>query len=111
MSLPWAGIFVLLECGRAWVIATLGRRWTTRVMVLPGVAPIHSGPYRYLRHPNYVIVCGEMAVVPLIFGAWELAAAASVLNLAVLRVRLRVENTALDTVGAGARRVDDRERD
>ena len=110
LSLPWAGIFVLLECGRAWVIATLGRRWTTRVMVLPAAAPIRSGPYRYLRHPNYVIVCGEMAVVPLMFGAWELAAAASVLNLLVLRVRLRVENTALDAVGTEARRVNDRER-
>ncbi len=62
VSLPWAGIFVLLECGRAWVIASLGRRWTTRVLVLPGTAPIRSGPYRYLKHPNYVIVCGEMAV-------------------------------------------------
>ena len=109
VSLPWAGVFVLLECGRAWVIATLGRRWTTRVMVLPGAAPIRSGPYRYLKHPNYVVVCGEMAVVPLMFGAWGLAAVASVLNLLVLRVRLRVENMALDRIGAAARRVDDQE--
>ena len=100
---------MLLECGRAWVIATLGRRWTTRVLVLPGAAPIRSGPYRYLKHPNYVVVCGEIAVVPLMFGAWELAAAASVLNLLVLRVRLRVENTALDKIGAAARRDNDRE--
>ncbi len=111
VSLPWAGIFVLLECGRAWVIATLGRRWTTRVMILPGVAPIRSGPYRYLKHPNYAVVCGEMAVVPLMFGAWELAAVASVLNLLVLRVRLRVENAALDEVSADTRRVSDRERE
>ena len=96
VSWPLLAVFVVLECGRAWVIATLGSRWTTRVLVLPGAAPIRSGPYRYLRHPNYVIVCGEMAVVPLMFGAWILAAAASALNLLVLRARLRVENAALD---------------
>lgn len=96
VSLPLLAVFALLQCGRVWVIATLGRRWTTRVMVLPGAAPIRSGPYRYLRHPNYVVVCGEIAVAPLIFGEWVLAAAASALNLLVLRVRLRVENAALD---------------
>ena len=95
VSLPLLAVFMLLECGRVWVIATLGSRWTTRVVVLPGAAPIRSGPYRYVRHPNYVIVCGELAVVPLMFGAWTLAATASVLNLLVLRARLRVENAAL----------------
>ena len=99
VSLPLLAVFVLLECGRVWVIATLGPRWTTRIVVLPGAAPIRSGPYRYVRHPNYVIVCGEIAVVPLMFGAWILAAAASVLNLLVLRARLRVENGALETFG------------
>ena len=96
VSLPLFAVFVLLEGGRMWVITTLGRRWTTRVMVLPGAAPIRSGPYRYVRHPNYVVVCGEIAVVPLMFGAWILAASASALNLLVLRVRLRVENAALE---------------
>ena len=99
VSLPLLAVFVLLECGRVWVIATLGSRWTTRIVVLPGAAPIRGGPYRYVRHPNYVIVCGEMAVVPLMFGAWILAVAASVLNLLVLRARLRVENRALETFG------------
>lgn len=99
VSLPLLAVFVLLECGRVWVIATLGSRWTTRVVVLPGAAPIRSGPYRYVRHPNYVIVCGEMAVVPLMFGAWILALTASVLNLLVLRARLRVENRALEKFG------------
>ena len=99
VSLPLLAVFVLLECGRVWVIATLGSRWTTRIVVLPGAAPIRSGPYRYVRHPNYVIVCGEMAVVPLMFGAWILAVAASVLNLLVLRARLRVENRALEKFG------------
>ncbi len=101
VSLPLLAVFVLLECGRVWVIATLGSRWTTRIVVLPGAAPIRSGPYRYVRHPNYVIVCGEMAVVPLMFGAWILAVAASVLNLLVLRARLRVENRALEKFGGG----------
>ncbi len=104
VSLPLLAVFVLLECGRVWVIATLGSRWTTRIVVLPGAAPIRSGPYRYVRHPNYVIVCGEMAVVPLMFGAWILAATASVLNLLVLRARLRVENTALEQFGGDADR-------
>ena len=104
VSLPLLAVFVLLECGRVWVIATLGSRWTTRIVVLPGAAPIRSGPYRYVRHPNYVIVCGEMAVVPLMFGAWILAVSASVLNLLVLRARLRVENRAVH-------RASDRERD
>ena len=99
VSLPLLGVFVLLECGRVWVIATLGSRWTTRIVVLPGAAPIRSGPYRYVRHPNYVIVCGEMAVVPLMFGAWILAVTASALNLLVLRARLRVENRALEKFG------------
>ena len=100
-SLPLLAVFVLLQYGRAWVLATLGSRWTTRIVVLPGAAPVRSGPYRYLRHPNYVIVCGEMAVVPLMFGAWILAVAASVLNLVVLRARLQVENRALEKLGGG----------
>ena len=95
MSIPLLGIFVLLECGRVWVIVTLGSRWTTRIMVVPGARRIQSGPYRYVNHPNYWIVCGEMAVVPLMFGDWLLALIASVLNLLVLRTRVRVENKAL----------------
>ena len=100
-SLPLLVVFVLLQCGRVWVMATLGSRWTTRVVVLPGAEPIRSGPYRYVRHPNYLIVCGELAVVPLMFGAWILAVAVSVLNLLVLRARLRVENRALETSTGG----------
>ena len=95
VSMPLLAVFILLQCGRVWVIMTLGSRWTTRVMVLPGATRIRSGPYRYLNHPNYLIVCGEIAVVPLLFGAWTLAVLASVLNLLVLRTRLRVENEVL----------------
>ena len=98
VSVPLLAVFVLLECGRVWVIATLGSRWTTRIMVVPGAKRIRTGPYRYLNHPNYLIVCGEIAVVPLMFGAWGLAAIASVLNLLALRTRIRIENQALAEV-------------
>ena len=103
-SLPLLAVFVLLQCGRIWVMATLGSRWTTRIVVLPGAEPIRGGPYRYVRHPNYLIVCGELAVVPLMFGAWVLAAAVSVLNLLVLRARLQVENRALEASSGATHR-------
>ena len=98
VSIPLLVVFVLLECGRVWVIVTLGSRWTTRIMVVPGAKRIRSGPYRYVNHPNYLIVCGEIAVVPLMFGAWGLAAIASVLNLLALRTRVQTENRALAEV-------------
>ena len=98
VSIPLLAVFVMLECGRVWVVVTLGSRWTTRIMVLPGARRIRSGPYRYLNHPNYLIVCGEIAVVPLMFGAWTLAVIASALNLLALRTRILVENKALAEV-------------
>ena len=98
VSIPLLVVFGLLQCGRLWVIVTLGARWTTRVMVLPGATRIRSGPYRFVDHPNYLVVCGEIALVPLIFGAWILAVVASVLNLLLLRRRLAVENKALAEV-------------
>ena len=98
VSIPLLAVFVMLECGRVWVVVTLGSRWTTRVMVVPGAKRIRSGPYRYVDHPNYLIVCGEIAVVPLMFGAWTLAVIASALNLLALRTRIQVENKALAEV-------------
>ncbi len=98
VSIPLLAVFVLLECGRVWVVVTLGSRWTTRILVVPGAKRIRSGPYRYLNHPNYLIVCGEIAVVPLMFGAWTLAVIASVLNFLALRTRIRIENKALAEV-------------
>ena len=98
VSIPLLAVFILLECGRVWVVVTLGSRWTTRVMVVPGAKRIRAGPYRYVNHPNYLIVCGEIAVVPLMFGAWTLALIASALNLLALRTRIRVENKALAEV-------------
>jgi methyltransferase len=89
-------VFILLQAGRIWVIASLGRRWTTRVIVMPGERLVSRGPYRWLRHPNYVIVALEIAVVPLALGLPVLALIFTVLNATVLYQRIRVENAALD---------------
>lgn len=88
-------LFALLQAGRLWVIASLGPYWTTRVITLPDQPLIRRGPYRYLRHPNYLIVAAEIAVLPLAFGAWRLALYFSVLNAALLAWRIRCENRVL----------------
>jgi methyltransferase len=91
----WLAIFAVLQAGRLWVMATLGRRWTTRVMVLPGAPPIARGPYRFVKHPNYLIVTLEIAVVPMALGLPMVALAFTVANTALLTYRIRVENRAL----------------
>ena len=88
-------IFVGLQAARVWVINSLGRYWTTRVITVPGAPKVTRGPYRWLRHPNYMIVIAEIAVVPLIAGAWQLAIIFSVANAALLWHRVRIENAAL----------------
>jgi methyltransferase len=98
----WFAAFVLLQAGRVWVIATLGRRWTTRVIVMPGAAPITHGPYRWLRHPNYLIVVGEFAVVPLALGLPVLALIFLLANAALIAYRIRVEEMALAWAGRAA---------
>lgn len=85
---------------RWWTMATLGERWTTRVMVVPGAPPISTGPYRWLRHPNYVAVVAEMAAIPMVHTAWVTAVVFSLLNLAMLSARLKVESAALETMDA-----------
>jgi methyltransferase len=94
---PLLALFALLQCARLWIIASLGRFWTTRVITLAGAPLVARGPYRLFRHPNYVVVAAEIAVLPLAFGAWEIALLFSVLNAAVLALRIRVENGALAT--------------
>ena len=91
----WLGVFILLQVGRLWVIASLGRRWTTRVIVLPGASPVVCGPYRWLRHPNYGVVILEIAVVPLALGLPLFALIFFVANAALLAFRISVENRAL----------------
>ena len=94
-SWAWLGIFVLLQALRLWVLASLGPYWTTRIITLPGAPLVRHGPYRFLRHPNYVVVVAEIAVLPLAFGAWRIALVFSALNLALLAWRIRVEQQAL----------------
>jgi methyltransferase len=93
----WAliGLFLLLQLGRLWVLATLGRRWTTRIIVLPGEPLVARGPFRFVRHPNYLVVAGEIAILPLAFGLWQVALIFTLLNAAVLTVRIRAEEVAL----------------
>lgn len=88
------GLFVLLQCLRVWVMVSLGRYWTTRIIAVPGAALVRSGPYRFLRHPNYLVVAGEIAVLPLAFGAWKIAVIFSILNAVLLALRIRVEDAA-----------------
>jgi methyltransferase len=95
LNAPLLALFVALQLARLWVIASLGRYWTTRIITIPGAALVRRGPYRFLRHPNYAIVAAEIAVLPLIFGEWALALVFSALNLALLHHRIRVENAAL----------------
>ncbi|HEX3677755.1 MAG TPA: isoprenylcysteine carboxylmethyltransferase family protein, partial [Sphingomicrobium sp.] len=91
----WLASFLLLELGRIWVLTTLGHRWTTRIIVLPGATLVRRGPYRLVNHPNYWVVIGEIAVLPLVFGLWRLSLLFTLLNAAVLIVRIRRENEAL----------------
>jgi methyltransferase len=91
----WLAIFVLLQIARLWVLATLGPRWTTRIIVVPGAPLVRRGPYRWVNHPNYLVVIGEIAVLPLVFGLWPVALIFTVLNAAVLWIRIRDEDRAL----------------
>jgi methyltransferase len=88
-------LVVLAAALRWWVIATLDGRWTTRIVCLPGVAPVTGGPYRFLRHPNYLAVIVEMFALPLVHTAWLTAVLFSALNAVLLRVRIRAEEAAL----------------
>jgi methyltransferase len=88
-------IFVVLQAARLWVIASLGPYWTTRIITLPGAPLIRRGPYRFLRHPNYVIVAGEMMALPLVFGEVWVALIFSALNAMLLAWRIHVEEGVL----------------
>ena len=92
---PLIGLFALLQLARIWVIVTLGRYWTTRIITLPDAPLVRTGPFRYLRHPNYLLVVTEIAVLPLAFGAVAIAAAFSALNLMLIARRVRIEERVL----------------
>jgi len=98
--LPWLGLpMIVLLAGtlllRYWVIGTLGDRWCTRVIVPPGEPAIAAGPYRFLRHPNYLAVAFEVPTLALVHTAWLTALSFGALNLLLLRTRIRVEDAAL----------------
>jgi methyltransferase len=98
--LAWSMLALVLasQALRWWCIATLGRRWNTRVIIVPGLAPVASGPYRLLPHPNYVAVVLEGFALPLVHEAWLTALVFTLANAALLVVRIRVENAALRTL-------------
>jgi len=95
VSWPWLIVFLILQGLRVWVIATLGERWTTRIIVLPGAPLVRGGPYRLASHPNYMVVAAEIAVLPLTFDLVLYAAVFFAANAAVLAIRLRAETRAL----------------
>ncbi len=92
---PWVVVFFVLQGLRVWVLATLGRRWTTRVMFVPGETLVKKGPFRLIPHPNYTVVAAEMIVLPLAFGLIGSAIVFGLLNFAMLGWRIRVEERAL----------------
>lgn len=91
---PWLILFVVCQVLRVWVLRALGPYWTTRVIVLPGAAPIATGPYRYVRHPNYLIVAVEIPALSLALGLPGVALAFGVANAFVLAIRIAVEDRA-----------------
>jgi len=95
-DLGWLGVYLLLQGLRIWTLASLGERWTTRIVTMPGVPLVRRGPYRFMPHPNYMVVVGEIAVAPLVFDLPAYALVFSLLNAVMLWVRLRAEAAALN---------------
>lgn len=100
LFLPWLGwpmvaVVVAAQALRWWCIRTLGPSWSTRVVVVPGAPLVHAGPYRFLRHPNYVAVVAEGVALPLVHTSWVTALVFTAANAVVLRTRIRCEDTAL----------------
>lgn len=91
----WLAIFLSLQVMRLWTLMTLGSRWTTRIIILPGAALISNGPYRIFSHPNYLVVVGEIATLPLCLRLPWLALVFSAANVILLSIRVRAENAAL----------------
>jgi methyltransferase len=93
----WLGIFVLTQFGRYWAITSLGKYWNTRIIIIPGGNLVAKGPYKYFKHPNYIVVALELFVAPMIFGCWVTAVISSLMNAALLLgVRIPAEEQALE---------------
>lgn len=97
ISWPWLAIFVLLQAARIWVISSLGPYWTTRIISVPGAPLVRRGPYRFVRHPNYLVVAGEILALPLAFHEIPVAIFFSLANAAILFWRIREEEAGLVT--------------
>lgn len=91
----WLAAYLALQAARLWVIVSLGPFWTTRIITLPGTTLVRRGPYRYVRHPNYWVVAGEIAVLPLVFGEWLIAVVFSIVHAILIRERIATEEAAL----------------
>lgn len=94
-SLFWLVAYLVLQGLRAWVIVSLGERWTTRIITVPGEPLVRRGPYRFVSHPNYLVVAAEIAVLPLVFGLGAYALVFFLLNASLLWIRIRAEERAL----------------
>lgn len=95
----WLAILVLAQGLRIWAILSLGRYWNTRIIVIPGKKPVMRGPYRWIRHPNYLVVVTEIFVIPVLCGAYFTAASFSAINAVVLYLRIREEERAIGSLG------------
>jgi methyltransferase len=100
LNLWLLAVFIGLQAARLWVIATLGGRWTTRIITLPGEPLIRRGPYRFVSHPNYLVVAAEILVLPLAFGLVWFALIFSLLNAAMMAVRISSEARALEAAAS-----------
>lgn len=92
---PLLIIFLLAQVARVWCLTSLGKFWNTKIIILPGAEVVQKGPYKLIRHPNYVIVCTELLVLPLIFQAYFTAIVFTLLNILILSVRIPAEERAL----------------
>jgi methyltransferase len=88
-------IFIIAQAVRIWVLASLGRFWNTKIIVLPEAGPVKKGPYRFLKHPNYIVVSIEILIIPLLFNAYSTAILFTLLNIAILAIRIPAEERAL----------------
>jgi len=95
VSVPWLVVYIALQALRVWILASLGERWTTRIISLPGAQLVRRGPYRFMRHPNYTLVVAEIAVLPMVLHLPWIAVVFSLLNALVLKIRIRAEERAL----------------
>ena len=101
LNIGWLAVFALLQVLRVWTLGTLGARWTTRIITVPGEMLVAKGPYRFIKHPNYVVVIGEIAVLPLALGMPVYAVVFSLFNAAILTIRVQAENHALQEASGG----------